>query len=244
MTLSVATAVLPNAACAASGTSVTGTADTTATRCIAWVDVSCLTRDCLTHAVARAQRLFMIVPFASVYECTRFSDRKLDLIVYHSHAPDTVSLADILALRGAFSSVQIVVLSDATTMDPGVIREVLAQGASGFILTNQTGLQMVVSALSLVASGGTFVPKEFLFTKRPAADSATEPKASKLRHLTPRELDVLALIKQGKPNKEIARLLDMSPSTVKVHARSLMRKTGAANRVQLAINADKQIRQD
>jgi DNA-binding NarL/FixJ family response regulator len=186
----------------------------------------------------------MIVPFASVYECTRFSDRKLDLIVYHSHAPDTVSLADILALRGAFSSVQIVVLSDATTMDPGVIREVLAQGASGFILTNQTGLQMVVSALSLVASGGTFVPKEFLFTKRPAADSATEPKASKLRHLTPRELDVLALIKQGKPNKEIARVLDMSPSTVKVHARSLMRKTGAANRVQLAINADKQIRQD
>jgi DNA-binding NarL/FixJ family response regulator len=57
--------------------------------------------------------------------------------------------------------------------------------------------------------------------------------------LTQREIAVLALMKHGKPNKIIAHELGMSASTVKVHVRHIMRKMGAANRTQAALNADK-----
>jgi DNA-binding NarL/FixJ family response regulator len=179
--------------------------------CIGWIDVSQLTRECLTSSVARLQPLFVIIPFESARDCARHVGRALDLIVYHSHESDadTKWLEDIAALREAFSSVQIVVLSDVSAIEPAIVREVLNRGASGFVMTDSTSLQMVVSAINLVGSGGTFVPRDFLFMDR------------------------------GKPNKIIAHELGMSASTVKVHVRHIMRKMGAANRTQAALNADK-----
>jgi DNA-binding NarL/FixJ family response regulator len=100
----------------------------------------------------------------------------------------------------------------------------------------------MVSALGLVASGGTFVPKEFLFDEPQPASLADFRSDSKSGHLTDRELEVLALVKEGKPNKLIAHALKMSPSTAKVHVRNLMRKMGASNRTQAALNADKHLR--
>jgi DNA-binding NarL/FixJ family response regulator len=222
---------------------VPGAADDCADRvCIAWVDVSCLTRECMTHAVGTEQRLFILMPFASVYDLIRHCGRKPDLIVYHSHEADCVNLADIAALRDAFADTQLVVLSDALRLEPGVVKNVLLKGASGFILTSRTGLHMMVSALGLVASGGTFVPKEFLFNEPQPAVLADFRADSKSGSLTDRELEVLALVKQGKPNKLIAHALNMSPSTAKVHVRNLMRKMGASNRTQAAMNADKHLR--
>jgi DNA-binding NarL/FixJ family response regulator len=217
-------------------------ADATNTICIAWIDVSCLTRECMAQAVAMAHRLFIIVPFASVYDCIQHSGRRLDLIVYHAHDTDAANVADITTLREAFSGTQLVVLSDATTLEPTIIREVLMKGASGFILTNRTGLHMMISAIGLVASGGTFVPKEFLFVDRPADETAESRRASRSAQLTGRELEVLALVKQGKPNKLIAHSLNVSQATAKVHVRNLMRKMGATNRTQAAMNADHHLR--
>ena len=208
--------------------------------CIAWIDMSVLTRECMTHAVAGAQRLFMIVPFDSVYDFLKAPERKIDLIVYHAHEADSVNSADIAALREAFATTQLVILSDATALDPAIVKGVLNQGASGFILTSQTGLQMLVSALGLVASGGTFVPKQVLFYQ----DNMTQTSAKEPRQkgqLTARELDVLKLVKQGKPNKLIAYELNLSESTVKVHIRNTMRKMGSTNRTHVAMNADKYV---
>jgi DNA-binding NarL/FixJ family response regulator len=207
------------------------------TVCIAWVDVSALTRECLTQAVTSAQRMFMIVPFSSVYDCIKDTARKLDLIVYHAHEPNSVNAQDIAALREAFTTTQLVVLSDASNLDPAIVKDVLAQGASGFILTSQTGLQMMVSALSMVASGGSFVPREVLFYQaEPQKLTATEKRKGTL---TAREVEVLQLLKRGKPNKLIAFELKLSESTVKVHIRNTMRKVGSTNRTHAAMYADK-----
>ena len=100
--------------------------------CIGWVDVSRLTRECLTGAVARAQPLFVIIPFESISDCALHKGRVLDLIVYHSHEPDRVALEDVSALREAFATVQMVVLSDASAIEPAIAREVLTRGAAGF----------------------------------------------------------------------------------------------------------------
>jgi len=50
--------------------------------------------------------------------------------------------------------------------------------------------------------------------------------------LTPRELEVLAWVAQGHPNKEIAERLSISQRTVKFHVSSIMGKLGAANRTE------------
>jgi DNA-binding NarL/FixJ family response regulator len=209
--------------------------------CIAWIDASVLTRECMTQAILKTQPLLTIVPFESAYDCIKESAWHIDLIVYHDHEMVSVNLGEILKLREAFISARLVVLSDASALEPAVVKDVLMQGASGFILTSQTGLVMLLSALTLVASGGTFVPKEFFLVQGNQKASPIAKQPQKGRHLTDRELEVLALIKVGKPNKLIAHELNLSQATVKVHARNLMRKTGLGNRTQLAMNADSYI---
>jgi DNA-binding NarL/FixJ family response regulator len=98
---------------------------------------------------------------------------------------------------------------------------------------------MLVSALGLVVAGGTFVPKEYLLSQGAAERSMMKERLPTHGRLTARERDVLALLKQGKPNKLIAHELNVSESTVKVHVRNTMRKTGTTNRTEVARNADR-----
>ena len=64
------------------------------------------------------------------------------------------------------------------------------------------------------------------------------PEAQGYR-LTPRQHDVLYLVREGKSNKEIARRLDLSEGTVKIHCMAIFRELGVANRTQAAILAEK-----
>ncbi len=57
-------------------------------------------------------------------------------------------------------------------------------------------------------------------------------------HLTPRQYDVLSLLMQGKSNKEIARDLQLSEGTVKIHCMAIFRELGVSNRTQAAIRAE------
>lgn len=54
-------------------------------------------------------------------------------------------------------------------------------------------------------------------------------------HLTPRQEEVLTLVNQGKSNKEIARELNLTEGTVKVHCKAIFRELGVANRTQAAV---------
>jgi two-component system, NarL family, nitrate/nitrite response regulator NarL len=69
------------------------------------------------------------------------------------------------------------------------------------------------------------------------AETAAEPTNPLAQKLTPRELQVLEGLTEGKANKEIARDLDLSEPTVKLHVKTLYRKIGAANRTQAAMIA-------
>jgi non-specific serine/threonine protein kinase len=55
--------------------------------------------------------------------------------------------------------------------------------------------------------------------------------------VTPREADVLRLVIEGRPNKEVAARLQLSARTVEKHVESLLRKTGARSRTELAVVA-------
>jgi len=70
-----------------------------------------------------------------------------------------------------------------------------------------------------------------------AAGVATAPSVESLHRLTPRQRDVLAMLCEGLPNKLIARRLNISNGTVKVHIVHILRTLKVANRVQAVLAA-------
>jgi DNA-binding NarL/FixJ family response regulator len=209
-----------------------------------WVDAARLSRECLVSAVLVAQPHFVIHAAESLDECLSHEGLEPVLVVYYSHAEETIDIRAIEAIHSAYPLARLVVLSDASSLATSLVHNILAHGVAGFILTRRTGLQMMVSAISLVHSGGTFVPRDFLFMESHASFTATKRKAIESGKLTQRETAVLDLIRLGQPNKLIAEGLGMSAGTVKVHVRNIMQKMGVANRTQLALIADRSLSAD
>lgn len=111
-------------------------------------------------------------------------------------------------------------------------------GARGFILATMQP-RTVLAILELIADGGIYLPPP-LADWPPWSDRRAEkwdrgPQAA--RHLSARESSVLELLGQSLTNAEIAKRLGISEGTVKVHLRSLRRKTHARSRVALALMA-------
>jgi DNA-binding NarL/FixJ family response regulator len=103
----------------------------------------------------------------------------------------------------------------------------LQAGARG-ILKKTATLPVIVQCLTTVAQGGIWVEES-------AAPGEPRP-AGGLHHLTPREQQVLELVRQGLRNREIAAALGIRPGTVKIHLRHIFEKTGIHGRYTLALN--------
>ena len=114
-----------------------------------------------------------------------------------------------------------------------VAEAALDAGASGFV-PKTLPAKSLVNAIRFMAAGEQYVPPEFM-------SGAAEPEEHPLaRSLTAREMQVLQGLTEGKSNKEIARDLNLSEPTVKLHVRTLYRKIGASNRTQAALIAREQ----
>jgi len=89
-----------------------------------------------------------------------------------------------------------------------------------------------------VQRGGTFVPLEVLTDPR-VHPQRQDPDSKRMetRSLTPSEQRVLDLLREGRPNKVIARELKIEETTVKVHVGRILKKLNAANRTQAALVA-------
>lgn len=118
------------------------------------------------------------------------------------------------------------------TASPDVARGALAAGAAGF-LPKTMAPESLISAVSHLLAGGIYTPQHFL-------EAASSEMGAV--QLTPRELDVLRGICEGKANKEIARDLNVQEVTIKLHVKTLSRKLEARNRTHAAmIGRDKNL---
>jgi DNA-binding NarL/FixJ family response regulator len=143
----------------------------------------------------------------------------------------------------------VVAFSDSDS--PREIRLAQKNELRGFIPTYMEP-RVAIAALNLLLSGGEYFPPirrlgtDSEGDDKQTADGLSEdrdsPNAARLAQnghpaLTSRQDAVLNGLRQGKSNKQIARELDVSEATVKIHMRQLLRKLGAANRTQAAIIA-------
>jgi DNA-binding NarL/FixJ family response regulator len=136
------------------------------------------------------------------------------------------------------------VLSDRDDVDD--VNRALAHGVRGYIPTS-VECGVAVAALRLISAGGTFVPAGALRSTAAKLDGQPEgerQRRSDGRDLTPRELSVIDLLREGKPNKLIAARLDMQESTVKVHVRNILKKLNATNRTHAAFVANRLLGQE
>jgi DNA-binding NarL/FixJ family response regulator len=109
-----------------------------------------------------------------------------------------------------------------------LVRQALEAGARGYVLKNAVDLELG-AAIRRVANGESVLDSQL---KRPAA-----LRGGRHAGLTPRELEVLQMIVDGKSNKEIAAVLDLSANTVAVHRANMMDALGAHKTAELVVYA-------
>lgn len=110
-----------------------------------------------------------------------------------------------------------------------LVRQALDAGARGYVLKNAVDLELG-AAIRRVVGGETVLDSQL---KRP--ESVLRGKRSAA--LTPRELQVLQMIVEGKSNKQIATVLDLSANTVAVHRANMMDALGMHKTAELVVYA-------
>jgi DNA-binding NarL/FixJ family response regulator len=139
-------------------------------------------------------------------------------------------------LRCYMSRIPVVILSDRDDIEDMV--EAMGHGVRGYIPTSLEPSE-AAAALQYVAAGGTFVPAsamiEFAQARQKGSHRGSSDQEERpFERLTPRESEVLARLRQGKPNKVIAYELKISEGTVKVFVRRILAKLHASNRTEVA----------
>jgi DNA-binding NarL/FixJ family response regulator len=156
----------------------------------------------------------------------------LDLVLIDLEMPGMGGVEGVRALRGAHPELPLVVCS--ATEDPERIAALLSMGVAGFI-PKSDGMEVIQQAVRLVLAGGTYVPTRLVQNPAPAAAAGNDRLSGS--PLTTRQIDVMRLLSRGKPNKVMARELDISESTVKVHLLAIFRALGVHNRTEAVIAA-------
>jgi DNA-binding NarL/FixJ family response regulator len=131
------------------------------------------------------------------------------------------------------------VLVFSEPLDDEVLLDALAAGASGYV-TIGSSLEELLQAIRLARAGGVPLPQRA--AARLAERIRDLPRTSRGREgsaarLSDRELDVLRLLCSGMDNAGIARVLSVSPTTVKKHVSRILAKLKVDNRVQAAVYA-------
>lgn len=155
----------------------------------------------------------------------------IDLILIDLGMPGRPWREALPLMRQRCPGTPLVVISASDARDD--ILAALNNGAAGYIPKSSTGKVMLL-ALDLVMSGGVYVPPEVLsWIERTGAQDT--PRAA--HSLTPRQIDVLKLMAEGQSNKQIARTLELSEGTVKLHVAAVLKALGADNRTHAVLTA-------
>jgi DNA-binding NarL/FixJ family response regulator len=154
-----------------------------------------------------------------------------DVVLLDLSMPGRDGLSVIRALRHAGQPVRVLVLT--SFLEPERVLEVMQAGADGYLLKDSRA-ERILEGVRAVAAG-----------QAPLDPSVARSIVTDLRQhggadgLTEREREVLELVRQGLPNKSIARRLDITERTVKAHVTNILLRLGVSDRTQAALWAER-----
>ncbi len=199
--------------------------------CILLVDDHQLFRTGMRLIVQSFAGMGAVLEAGSVMQARALAHENVDVIFLDVQMPGLSGLEGLAVLQKSFPSARVIFLSASTTAQ--ALAETALQGAKGY-LPKSASAQDIEEALRKVLSGGT------CFAAPPASSKAsngapTAPQQNAI--LSVRQKEVLALLAQGLPNKVIARQLNLSENTVRIHAGAVFAHFGVNGRTAAVLAA-------
>lgn len=163
-------------------------------------------------------------------------DEQVDVALVDVRMPERDGLELLREIKATWQDVPVIML---TTFDHSkYVKQALSDGANGYMLKDASPEDLDQAIRVAMSGGGNVLSARAIR----ALFEDTEPRheresPARPESLTQRETDILALLAEGKSNREIARSLFLSEKTVKAHLAAVFRKLGVANRTQAAMVA-------
>lgn len=160
------------------------------------------------------------------------ASRPVDVVLMDLLMPEMDGITATREIRRLYPDVEVMALT--SVLEDGLVHRAIEAGANGYMLKD-TGARELAESIRAVAQG------EIRLHPEAAKRLAHEVRTPSMREaLTPREVQTLRLIAQGASNKQIAKELDISDLTVKVHVSNLLSKIDLKSRLQAAIFAHRE----
>jgi two-component system nitrate/nitrite response regulator NarL len=163
-----------------------------------------------------------------------------DILLLDVKMPGMNGIETLDALRAAGVQAPVVMLT--MSREDSDLRAALRRGAQGYLLKDMDP-EDFVPALESAVRGDNIVAKEMVGTLARIVQGETTKEAETPRNsapfsdLTPREQEILEHVAEGLSNKMIARALNITDGTVKLHVKAILRKLGVHSRVEAAVIA-------
>jgi DNA-binding NarL/FixJ family response regulator len=193
-----------------------------------------------SEAVQSAVQLAL--PDATVREASAIKElaktvaesESFDLILLDLMLPGVSGFDGLLLVRSRFPQSPILVFSALN--DPKIAAEAIRMGAAGFV-PKSSSKKVLSEAIREIHAGNVYIPKDMDREVRAqlAERRQTKDIAIRVSELTPAQIRVLQLIRQGLLNKQIAHELGVGETTVKAHVSEILRKLNVASRTRAVI---------
>ena len=191
-----------------------------------------ITREGLSRIIAEDD--FEISQSVERVDQVDFSSCSEDAIVLLDVKSDESPAATVASIKKNNKNLRCIVMTDRFDLDCAL--DCFGQNATG-VLLNSISCPPLLGSLRLASLGERIVPYELVEAVRAhsIAPEFGNDFASEDVNLSQRETDVLCCLMAGYSNKIIARRLDVSEATVKVHVKAILRKLKVSNRTQAAL---------
>lgn len=163
--------------------------------------------------------------FKSLISLLEASESLASLVLLDLKLPDTQGIDGLLSLKKNFPALPVVIVSAYD--DQKVIQSAMQYGASGFI-PKSLDMAAMGKAIEQILDGDLWFPQ---------INKDTTHSHLAFDELTGAQLKVLALLREGKPSKEMADLINVTEATIKAHLTVIYRKLNVTNRTQAVIAA-------
>ncbi len=159
-----------------------------------------------------------------------------DLVLMDIRMPDLDGLAATRAIKQDLPLISILIVT--LSEDPDYLLEALRAGAAGYVLKDASRREVVAAVRQVLSGESPLDPRlAAQLIRRLASHAKDQPPVRHGDELTPRELEVLRLVAEGKTNAEIAQSLFVSVGTVKADVERIIDKLGVSDRTQAAVRA-------
>jgi NarL family two-component system response regulator LiaR len=203
------------------------------------VDDHQLLTDALTGLMRHAPDLEVVGVAASVAEAREAARKPLDVCLMDYVLPDGTGAEATREIKRRWPSAKVIMLT--AIADDETMLDAVAAGADGYLTKERAGTE-VVDAVRAAHAGEMLLPRAVAYelAQRLAGSRAKQASHIEVHDLTPRELEVLRALVQGRSSRDICAELYIAPNTLRTHVQNLLAKLRVHSKLEAVALAMRQ----